>query len=76
MGSAVCSWVRLICVECQLIMSLLLTPYVEFFMLSLTSRLNTDKFCVNLRTEGGGGGGQVQPGAFNNLYGTTTVPAD
>lgn len=53
MGSAVCSWVRLICVECQLIMSLLLTPYVEFFMLSLTSRLNTDKFCVNLRTEGG-----------------------
>lgn len=30
--------------ECQLIMSLLLTPYVEFFMLSFTSRLNTDKF--------------------------------
>lgn len=31
-------------VECQLIISLLLTPYVEFFMLSFTSRLNTDKF--------------------------------
>lgn len=41
---AVCSWVRLVCVECQLIMSLLLTPYVEFFILSLTSLLNTDKF--------------------------------
>lgn len=40
---------RLARVECQLIMSLLLTPYVEFFMLSLTSRLNTDKFWVNLR---------------------------
>lgn len=25
---------------------------------------------------GGRRGGQVQPGAFNNLYGTTTVPAD
>lgn len=36
-------------VECQLIMSLLLTPYVEFFMLSFTSLLNTDKFCVNLQ---------------------------
>lgn len=43
-GGAVWSWVRLVCVECQLIMSLLLTPYVEFFMLSLTSLLNTDKF--------------------------------
>lgn len=43
-GRAVCSWVRFVCVECQLIMSLLLTPYVEFFMLSLTSLLNTDKF--------------------------------
>lgn len=43
-GSSVCSWVRLCCVECQLIMSLLLTPYVEFFMLSLTSLLNTDRF--------------------------------
>lgn len=40
---------RLACVECQLIMSLLLTPYVEFFMLSLTSRRNTDRFWVNLR---------------------------
>lgn len=48
-GSSVCSWVRLVCVECQLIMSLLLTPYVEFFMLSLTSLLNTDRFWVNLR---------------------------
>lgn len=57
-GSSVCSWVRLVCVECQLIMSLLLTPYVEFFMLSLTSLLNTDRFWVNLRgrrreTDGG-----------------------
>lgn len=42
--NSVCGWIRLGCVECQLIMSLLLTPYVEFFMLSLTSRLNTDKF--------------------------------
>lgn len=42
--SSVCSWIRLLCVECQLIMSLLLTPYVEFFMLSLTSLLNTDRF--------------------------------
>lgn len=49
-GSSVCSWVRLVCVECQLIMSLLLTPYVEFFMLSLTSLLNTDRFCVNLQS--------------------------
>lgn len=31
-------------------MSLLLTPYVEFFMLSLTSLLNTDRFWVNLHT--------------------------
>lgn len=50
-GSSVCSWVRLVCVECQLIMSLLLTPYVEFFMLSLTSLLNTDRFWVNLQTD-------------------------
>jgi len=35
-------------VECQLIMSLLFTPYVEFFMESFTSRLNTERFCVNL----------------------------
>lgn len=51
-GSSVCSWVRLVCVECQLIMSLLLTPYVEFFMLSLTSLLNTDRFWVNLQRHG------------------------
>lgn len=42
--SSVCSWIRLLSVECQLIMSLLLTPYVEFFMLSFTSRRNTDRF--------------------------------
>lgn len=41
--SSVCSAVRLR-VECQLIMSLLLTPYVEFFMLSFTSLRNTDRF--------------------------------
>lgn len=29
-----------------------------------------------LREPADRGGGQVQPGAFNNLYGTTTVPAD
>lgn len=50
-GRAASSCVRLVCVECQLIMSLLLTPYVEFFMLSLTSLLNTDRFCVNLHTD-------------------------
>lgn len=32
----------------QLIMSLLFTPYVEFFIESFTSRRNADKFCVNL----------------------------
>lgn len=44
------SQVKVCCEECQLIMSLLLTPYVEFFMLSFTSLLKTDKFCVNLDT--------------------------
>lgn len=32
----------------QLIMSLLLTPYVEFFIESFTSLRNTERFCVNL----------------------------
>lgn len=48
-GGGLCLQVRqvsLVClqVECQLIMSLLLTPYVEFFMLSFTSLLKTDRF--------------------------------
>lgn len=34
--------------ECQLIMSLVLTPYEEFFMLSFTSLRNTERFWVNL----------------------------
>jgi len=32
-------------------MSLLLTPYVEFFIESFTSRRNTERFCVNLESE-------------------------
>lgn len=31
-------------------MSLLFTPYVEFFIESLTSRRNADRFWVNLQT--------------------------
>lgn len=58
--SSVRGGARLPRVECQLIMSLLLTPYVEFFMLSLTSRRNTDRFWVNLRERGGGVRGGVE----------------
>lgn len=50
-GGGASSQVRVCCEECQLIMSLLLTPYVEFFMLSFTSRRNTDRFWVNLDTQ-------------------------
>lgn len=32
-------------------MSLLFTPYVEFFIESLTSRRNADRFWVNLRED-------------------------